>query len=37
MEKNIVKEINAKDVNHEFGIVKYVESFYHRNHYCIVF
>lgn len=36
-ERSIIKKINEKDPDDDKGIVQYRESFYHRNHFCLVF
>ncbi len=37
IERKIVKELNRADPEDRHHIVQYVESFYHRQHYCLVF
>lgn len=36
-ERKIIKDINRRDPDDEHGIVRYVESFYHEDYYCLVF
>ena len=36
-ERSIIKRINERDRDDEWGIVRYIESFYHHNHFCMVF
>ena len=36
-ERAIVKEINRQDPDDRCHIVRYIESFNHYNHYCLVF
>lgn len=37
IEKNILKEINARDKQDKVGLIRYVHSFYHNGHFCLVF
>ena len=37
IEKSIVKELNRADPEDRYHIVRYFESFYHHQHYCLVF
>jgi hypothetical protein len=36
-EKNIVKTLNEADPNNRSRIVRFIESFYHYQYYCMVF
>ena len=36
-ERQILKNINERDPDDQYGIVRYKESFFHRGSYCLVF
>ena len=37
IEARIIKDINSKDCNDVYGVVRFVESFKHNQYYCLVF